>query len=156
MVPNNALQASSSRYESPPSSTSLVDKTGEDQEDGTETQHPAISQNNILPSEEGRLVSPFLCSKQHTRQPEMEKKKKDREAVSQSPAHAPTMTTDSFLCARPVLCLADALHHLPTPRPVRKRKEKKKPAAGASVQSMIAPQPRVRNKRRKEERELLK
>jgi hypothetical protein len=108
----------------------------EDQEDRTETQHPAISQNNILPSEEGRLVSPFLCSKQHETTGNG-KEKENREAVSQSPAHAPTMTTDPFLCARPVLC-SDALHHLPTPRPVKK--EKKKPAAGASVQSMIAPQ----------------
>jgi len=102
MVPNNALQASSSRYNPPVVPHHWWTKPEKDQEDGTETQHPAISQNNILPSEEGRLVSPFLCSKQHTKQPEMKRKrKKDREAVSQSPAHAPTMTTDPFLCARP-------------------------------------------------------
>lgn len=87
----------------------------EDQEDGTETQHPAISQNNILPSEEERLVSPFLCSKQHTKQPEMKRKRKTEKRSPKSPAHAPTMTTDPFLCAHPVLCSADALH--PSRRP---------------------------------------
>lgn len=103
MVPNTALQALSSRYNPPPPSTSLVNETGK-RIKRTERKHNTLLlvKTNILPSEEERLVSPFLCSKQHTKQPEIKRKrKKDREAVSQSPAHAPTMTTDPFYVPAP-------------------------------------------------------